>query len=144
MLITLSQCHITALSRPNKEMQIVGRKSEIKYINTSPPNSHFSFSPNLKSFLLCIYRNRKIEQLSKYLSSPNVILRRWGATRIKIKLTVCLFVDLFNLNSTPNNSILRLHQRILPCPFSLPCGHNAGIIPWKKDLHYCLPTPGGH
>ena len=65
MLITLSQCHITALSRPNKEMQIVGRKSEIKYIATSPPNSHFSFSPNLKSFFLCIYRNRKIEQLAK-------------------------------------------------------------------------------
>ena len=74
MLITLSQCHITALSRPNKEMQIVGGNQ--KYIATSPPNSHFSFSPNSKSFLLCIYRNRKIEQLSKYLSSPNVILRR--------------------------------------------------------------------
>ena len=65
MLITLSQCHITALSRPNKEMQIVGGNQ--KYIATSPPNSHFSFSPNLKSFLLCLYRNRKIEQLAKII-----------------------------------------------------------------------------
>ena len=29
-------------------------------------------------------------------------------------------------------------------PISLSCGHEAEIMPWKKDVHYYLPAPGGH